>query len=79
VAAPAVGQVSGQLAMTYEVFLYCVEHIEPDAEETCGHGHETLEDAWACARTFNTEDPFDVVLVDRGFILYACRREDESV
>lgn len=57
----------------YETWLYTFG----ESEETCGHEHATLQDAWACARTFNADDPFDVVWVHDGIVLYSCRREEE--
>lgn len=63
--------------ISYETFLYHTGRIEPGTEETCGHEHPTLDDAWACARSFDAEHPFDVVLLVDDMVLYDCRREDE--
>ncbi|HEX6762896.1 MAG TPA: hypothetical protein VF094_08860 [Gaiellaceae bacterium] len=57
----------------YETWLYAFDELE----ETCGHQHVTLEGAWACARSFNAVDPFDVVWVRDGTVQYNCRREAE--
>jgi hypothetical protein len=63
------------MSARYEVYLYAID----DAEETCGHPHATLEEAWNCARWFNPEWPFDVVLVSPDdHIVHVCCREDED-
>jgi hypothetical protein len=64
--------------VSYEVFLYSTDPVEPYTVETCGHGHATLEDAWACARTFDAENPFDVVFIHNDVVMYVCWSEDET-
>jgi hypothetical protein len=60
----------------YETYLYAVDL---HSDETCGHRHPTLVEAWGCARWFDASWPFDVVWIDdRGFIGFVCRREDED-
>jgi hypothetical protein len=60
----------------YEAWLYA---ISGELEETCGHQHATLEEAWSCARWFDPDFPFDVVAVGSdGVIVFTCRREDDE-
>jgi hypothetical protein len=64
---------SETVSARYEVYLYAID----DTEETCGHQHATLEEAWECARWFDPEWPFDVVWVNSDdYIVQVCRRED---
>ena len=59
----------------YEVWLYTFD----GAKQTCGHRHPTREDAWACSRSFDPEEPFEVIWTDGDeFLIDRTPREGED-